>query len=63
MYVCHCAQPNGLTEEDVRDAVKAGARKRSDVYKHHNKRPSCGICTQHMNEVMAKALAEQNPTT
>ncbi|MBI1363437.1 MAG: (2Fe-2S)-binding protein [Proteobacteria bacterium] len=58
MYVCHCAGPKGLTEKDVRDAVRAGAKCRSDVYKHHDTRPSCGICTKHMNEVMAATKAE-----
>jgi len=41
MNLCHC---NGLTEEQIRDAIAAGARSVEAVFAHWHAGQLCGAC-------------------
>ena len=47
MYVCNC---NGVTKQEVEEAVAAGARRPNDVLAHHGCEPCCGRCLQEIAE-------------
>jgi bacterioferritin-associated ferredoxin len=54
MYVCVC---HGVTEDDVRDHVTAGACSAKDVRAACGMRPGCGSC---VNRICA-LINEQRP--
>ena len=41
MYVCNC---NGITERQVRDAIRAGVRRWDEVHARYDCAPRCGMC-------------------
>ena len=43
MYICHC---NALTDQHVRQAADAGARRAADVYRAAGCKAQCGGCTR-----------------
>lgn len=51
MYVCNC---NGITERDIEDAVRQGASKAIDVYRHKGAKPVCGRCVKDITQRMSK---------
>jgi bacterioferritin-associated ferredoxin len=42
MYLCLC---NGLSDTRIEDAIRAGARRPRDVYRHCGCSAQCGRCT------------------
>lgn len=51
MYVCNC---NGITVDGVEEAVRAGATKALDVYRHHDTKPVCGRCVKEITQLIRK---------
>ena len=43
MYVCIC---KGLNDADIDAAIKSGAKRVSEVFKHHGCKAQCGACNQ-----------------
>ena len=41
MYICNC---NGITEKEVKLAIRGGARKWTDVHASQGCQPQCGKC-------------------
>ena len=64
MYVCIC---RGITDKQVREAVREGAQSVSGVYRCLGCTPNCGQCAQFMEGVIAdegsdaSSPAEQKP--
>ena len=56
MYVCIC---RAIRERDVDAAVRAGARKPSDVFRACGKSPQCGTCACDLRERIAQANAAE----
>ena len=52
MYVCIC---NGINDRQVKAAVKAGAKKWSDVHEYHGCKPECGGCGVEISEFINKS--------
>jgi len=55
MYVCIC---NALTEADVSRCLETGAMTAADVYKAAGCRPNCGICKDHMEDLIRDQARE-----
>ena len=55
MYLCIC---RAIRERDVDAAVRAGARKPSDVFRACGKSPQCGTCACDMRERIAQTVRE-----
>jgi bacterioferritin-associated ferredoxin len=47
VYICIC---NALTERQVDDAVRQGASRPAQVYRHHACRPQCGKCVREVED-------------
>ena len=56
MYVCNC---NGITEREVRAAVKGGAERWKDVHAYYDFLPQCGKCQCEMIEAIAEYSADE----
>ena len=54
MYLCIC---RAIRERDVDAAVRAGARKPSDVFRACGKSPQCGTCACDIRERIAQTIA------
>lgn len=54
MVVCVC---NAIRENDVRDAVRGGARCPLSAYAALGRRPRCGRCVPFAKEIIAQACA------
>lgn len=54
MYLCICT---AIRERDVDAAVRAGARKPSDVFRACGKSPQCGTCACDLRERIAQTIA------
>ncbi|HEX2316624.1 MAG TPA: (2Fe-2S)-binding protein [Thermomonospora sp.] len=52
MYVCIC---NGVTEDDVRSCVAAGACTTREVKKACGMKPGCGVCTKRLCAIVSEA--------
>ena len=57
MYICNC---NGITERQVKAAVRAGARRWKDVHAHHGCQPRCGKCQCEIVESITEHEATAN---
>ena len=55
MYVCIC---NGVTDNDIRDAVYDGARNMRDLAEQLDVGTCCGTCKGCAKQVMRQAKAE-----
>ena len=51
MYVCNC---NGVTKQEVAEAIAAGAAAPEDVLAHHGCEPCCGRCLPEIAESIGK---------
>ncbi|PIW26516.1 MAG: bacterioferritin [Rhodospirillales bacterium CG15_BIG_FIL_POST_REV_8_21_14_020_66_15] len=58
MYVCNC---NGITETEVKEAVRSGARKWDDVHTYFDCAPCCGKCERDMADAIREADREPEP--
>jgi len=62
MYICNC---NGITEKQVKAAVRKGVRHWHDVHTHYGFVPQCGKCqcdiVQYMSEHGADGSEEATP--
>jgi bacterioferritin-associated ferredoxin len=56
MYLCICT---AIRERDVDAAVRAGARKPSDVFRACGKSPQCGTCACDLRERIAQTSREE----
>ena len=56
MYLCIC---RAIRERDVDAAVRAGARKPSDVFRACGKSPQCGTCACDLRERIAHTVREE----
>lgn len=54
MLVCHC---KGLTDRDVRSAVRDGAQSRRQVTRSCGAGGRCGGCRPLIDEILAQELA------
>jgi bacterioferritin-associated ferredoxin len=52
MYVCNC---NGVTKQEVAEAIAAGAGAPEDVLAHHGCEPCCGRCLPEIAESIGLA--------
>tara|TARA_R100001163_G_C4913936_1_gene97048 strand:+ start:193 stop:462 length:270 start_codon:yes stop_codon:yes gene_type:complete len=52
MYVCNC---NGITETEVKEAVRSGAEKWDDVHTYFDCAPCCGKCECEISEAICQA--------
>ena len=50
MYVCNC---NGVTRNEVDEAIAAGAQGPEEVLAHHGCEPCCGRCLPEIAEGIA----------
>ncbi len=57
MYICIC---NGITDRQVKAAVRAGATGWKDVHAHHGCQPNCGKCQCEIVEAIAEHGAERS---
>jgi bacterioferritin-associated ferredoxin len=55
MYVCIC---NALTEADVSRCLEAGAATPAEIYKAAGCRPNCGICKDHLEDLIREKAPE-----
>ncbi len=55
MYVCIC---NGITDRDIRDAVRAGAHDLEQLSAATGCTTSCGSCGELAVEIMRETLGE-----
>lgn len=51
MYVCNC---NGISERDVKSAVRAGAARWDDVHAYYGCTPACGKCECEIVDAIAE---------
>jgi len=56
MYICIC---KAIREREVDEAVRAGARRPSDVFRACGKSPQCGSCACDMRERIAQTLIHE----
>lgn len=59
MYVCNC---NGITEQQVETAIRAGCSKPLDIYAGCGKEPKCGRCMERMWDMLADEGMCPQPT-
>jgi bacterioferritin-associated ferredoxin len=50
MYVCNC---NGVTRDEVAEAIAAGAQTPRGVLAHHGCEPCCGRCLPEIAETLS----------
>ena len=56
MYLCIC---QAIRERDVDAAVRAGARRPSDVFRACGKSPQCGGCAYDLRQRIADTIAAE----
>ena len=56
MYLCIC---RAIRERDVDAAVRAGARKPSDVFRACGQSPQCGGCASDLRERISQTIASE----
>ena len=56
MYVCVC---QAIREREVAAAVRAGARRPSDVFRACGKAPQCGGCAADMRQHISRVTSEE----
>ena len=56
MYVCIC---RAIREREVEAAVRAGARRPSDIFRACGTRPQCGTCACDMRQRIADTTAHE----
>ena len=56
MYLCIC---RAIRERDVDAAVRAGARKPSEVFRACGKSPQCGTCACDLRERIAQTVVRE----
>jgi bacterioferritin-associated ferredoxin len=56
MYLCIC---RAIRERDVDAAVRAGARKPSEVFRACGKSPQCGTCACDMRDRIAQTTLRE----
>ncbi len=59
MYICNC---NGITEKEMRTALKAGVERWDDVHAFYGHQPCCGQCQCEIVEAMVAQDNEREPT-
>jgi bacterioferritin-associated ferredoxin len=59
MYVCNC---NGITDSEVKEAVRSGAEKWDDVHTYFDCAPCCGKCECEIADAICKARSETDTT-
>lgn len=52
MYVCNC---NGITDTEVKEAVRSGAEKWDDVHTYFDCAPCCGKCECEISDAICQA--------
>ncbi|WP_084004949.1 (2Fe-2S)-binding protein [Magnetovibrio blakemorei] len=55
MYICLC---RGISNHDVRDAVKDGAQTAKCVFKSCGKKPKCGKCIMYLSDCISQQSSE-----
>jgi bacterioferritin-associated ferredoxin len=58
MYVCIC---NAVSDGDIREAVRAGARSMRELQEGLKVATQCGRCSCCARDCLERALAEQAP--
>jgi bacterioferritin-associated ferredoxin len=58
MIVCNC---NRLNDRDIDAAIRAGAARAPDVYRHHGCEVRCGACVNDICEKLATRGAAPAP--
>jgi bacterioferritin-associated ferredoxin len=58
MYVCVC---NAVTEDDIHDAARNGARRMRDLRGCLGVSADCGRCACHAKACLDSAIAQQQP--
>ena len=56
MYICNC---RAIRDRDVEAAVRAGARRPSEVFRACGKSPQCGSCACDMRERIADTITRE----
>ena len=56
MYICIC---RAIRDREVDAAVRAGARRPSDIFRACGKSPQCGGCACDMRERIADTIARE----
>jgi len=56
MYICIC---RAIRDREVEAAVRAGARRPSDVFRACGKSPQCGTCACDMRQHIAQTVARE----
>ena len=56
MIVCVC---NAITENEVREAARKGARTPEAAYAHYDCEPQCGCCLDYAQEVIEEESSER----
>ncbi|MBO6521825.1 MAG: (2Fe-2S)-binding protein [Rhodospirillales bacterium] len=51
MYICNC---NGITDKEVKTALKAGVERWDDVHAFYGCEPCCGQCQCEIVEAMVE---------
>ena len=54
MFVCNC---NGITEDEVDEAIRSGVVEWPDVHAYHGYEPCCGRCEDYIRDAMANNRA------
>lgn len=55
MYVCNC---NGITERQVKTALRSGVERWHDVHAHYGCVPACGKCKCEIKDAMDAHCSE-----
>lgn len=55
MYICLC---KGVTDRDIRQAVKQGAVRMRDLKNNLGVTGQCGVCACHAKVILDKALSQ-----
>jgi bacterioferritin-associated ferredoxin len=56
MYICIC---RAIRDRDIDDAVRAGARRPSEVFRACGKSPQCGSCACDMRERITNTITRE----
>ena len=56
MIVCVC---NAITENEVREAARKGARTPEVAYAHYDCEPQCGCCLDYAQEIIEEESSER----
>ena len=55
MYVCLC---QGVTDQDINDAVSAGAESLADIQRELGAATGCGTCREYTEKLLDNALGD-----